>query len=112
MTRCPVHDGDEIEKAALDRDVGDVGTPDMIGPVYLKVPQQIRVNPVFRAGIAGSRGLIDRLKPHQSHQAANPVTAHRFAFAPKSHRIKETAPDHFLRARLTNDTARRPCSRP
>ena len=29
----PVHDGDEIEKAKSHRDVGHVGTPDLIRPV-------------------------------------------------------------------------------
>ena len=30
----PVHDGDQIEEATAHRDVGDVSTPDLIGPLH------------------------------------------------------------------------------
>ena len=75
MTRRPVHDRHQIKKAALNRNVGDVGTPDLIGTAYPQIPQQIRVNPVFRMGLTGSWRLIDRLQAHQTHQASNAMTA-------------------------------------
>jgi len=56
-------------KPALNRDIGDVGAPDLIGTVDFHPLEKIGVNPVFRVGITGSRHLIDRLKPHQAHQA-------------------------------------------
>ena len=71
---------DQVQEAALDRDVGDVGAPDLIGPLDRHPFEQIGINPVRGMGIAGSRGLIDRLQAHEAHQAANPVTADADAF--------------------------------
>ena len=81
MAGCPVHDRNQVQEPPLNRDVGDVGAPDLIGPVDHQVPQQIRVNPVFRVGIAGSWRLIDRLQAHQTHQTPNAMTADAKAFA-------------------------------
>ena len=50
---------------------GDVGAPDQVGPVDHQVPQQIRVNPVFRVGIAGSWRLIDDPKMHDGPSNAS-----------------------------------------
>ena len=33
MTRGPVHDRNQVQKAALNGDIRDVGAPDLIGPV-------------------------------------------------------------------------------
>jgi hypothetical protein len=35
----PVHDGDQVEEAAAHRDVGDVGIPDLIGPLHAQPTQ-------------------------------------------------------------------------
>ena len=34
MARRPVHDRDQVQEVALDRDVGDVGAPDLIGTIH------------------------------------------------------------------------------
>ncbi len=39
MTGGPVHDCDQVQEPALNRNVGDVGTPDLIGAVDHHVPQ-------------------------------------------------------------------------
>ena len=91
MTRRPVHDRHQIQKAALNRDVSDIRAPDLIGTVYPHVPQQIRLNPVFRARIAGSGLLVDRLQAHQPHQASNPVS-------PDANTFSSQLTNHLARA--------------
>jgi len=54
MARRPVHDRDQVQEAALDRDVGDVGAPDLIGPVDREPLEQIGINPMRRARHTGS----------------------------------------------------------
>ena len=62
--------------------IGDVGTPDLIGPVYRQAFEQIRdISCVRGMRRAGSRRLINRLKSHQAHQTPNPVPANANAFA-------------------------------
>ena len=64
MARRPVHDRHQVQEPALNRDVGDVGAPDLIGTVNLHPLEKIGINPMRRMGGAGSRRLIDRLQPH------------------------------------------------
>jgi len=42
----PVHDRHQVHKAVTHGHVGDVGSPDLVGPGDLQIPQQIRVAPV------------------------------------------------------------------
>ena len=81
MTCRPVHDRNQIQEAALYRDVGDVGAPDSVGRIDHHSSEKVGINPMCGMGIAGSRRLIDRLQSHQSHQTPHPVTAHRDALA-------------------------------
>ena len=74
---------DQIQKPTLHGNVGDVGAPDPIGPVDREPLEKIGINSMRGMGIAGSRGLIDRLQAHQSHQPANPVTADAYALPPQ-----------------------------
>ena len=83
MARRPVHDRHQVQEAALNRNVSDVGAPDLIGPVDRQPLEQIGVNPVLRMRCAGSRRLIDGLQAHQSHQAAHPMTADTDTFPPQ-----------------------------
>ena len=39
LARGPVHDRDQIQEAALHRDEGDIGTPDLVRPVDDHAPQ-------------------------------------------------------------------------
>ena len=52
----------QIQKAALNGDIGDVGAPDLIGTVDHEPVQKIRINPVRRMRITGSRRLIDEAR--------------------------------------------------
>ena len=46
----PVHDRHQVKEAALHRDVGDVGAPDMVRPLDCQTPQQIRARSGARGG--------------------------------------------------------------
>ena len=77
----PVHDRHQVKEAALHRDIGDVGAPDVVRPLDCQAPQQIWVDPVLGVRIAGARRPIDRLKPHQAHQPSGPASADPHALA-------------------------------
>ena len=70
MARRPVHDGDQGQEATLNRDVGDIGAPDLIGSIDLNPLEQIRVNPMRRVRRAGSRRLIDGFQAHEDASGA------------------------------------------
>lgn len=50
----PVHGGDQIEEATAHRDLGDVSTPDLIGPFHAQPTQQVRVGLMPLRGSAPS----------------------------------------------------------
>ena len=56
----PIHDRHQIEEAALDRNIRDVRTPDLIRSCDRQVPQQLRINPMLRVRLTGARFLINR----------------------------------------------------
>lgn len=59
LARRPVHDGHEAEKTLPHRDVGDVGTPDPIGPVDHHIPKQIRIFTMGRMRDGRARLLLN-----------------------------------------------------
>ena len=64
----PVDDGDQVEKAAADRDIGDVGRPDLVWPLDRQIAQQVGINLVSRSGLGRSRLRPERFDPHPPHQ--------------------------------------------
>lgn len=64
----PVHNGHKVHKPSFHWDVGDVGGPDLVGPFYDQIPQQIWVDFVLRMGPTGSRLGVYGLDAHQPHQ--------------------------------------------
>ncbi len=107
MTGGPVHDRDQIQEPTLNRDVGDVGAPDLIGSVDHQIPEQIRVNPVSWVGVTGSRRLIDRLQSHQPHQASNAMTTDADTFAAQLTHHLAGAVKRILEEQLVNTTHQR-----
>ncbi len=72
----PVHDGDQIQEPAPHRQVGDIGAPDLIGPIHPQPFQQVGIGLVPFRRPAGFRLLIDRHQPHEAHQSAYPLLVH------------------------------------
>lgn len=67
----PVNDRNQVDKAALQSDIGDVGAPDLVDAFDFHASQQVRINLMTRAGLRQPRLLIDRFQAHQSQQAAD-----------------------------------------
>jgi len=63
----PVHNGDEVEEAALHRNVGHIRTPHLVRLIDGQVAQQIRIDLVLRVRLAGLRALIDRRQARLGH---------------------------------------------
>ena len=76
----PIHNGYQIQKTILYRNVGDVRTPDLVGSRDRHILEQVRIYPVFRMWAAGARRLKDRLQAHQTHKPAHSVTTNSLAF--------------------------------
>ena len=64
----PVHDGHKVHKPTFHWNVGDIGSPDLVGPIDAQPSEQIGVNPVLRMGLTGSRLWVYCLDAHQPHQ--------------------------------------------
>src|SRR3954468_11195746 len=79
--RVPVHDGDQVDEAPGQRDVGDLplrvaqgpAAPDLVDPVDRQAAQEIRILDVFGRRLAGIGTLVDGHQTHQPHQALNPL---------------------------------------
>ena len=56
----PVHDRDKVKEPTPHRQIGDVGAPDLIGPVNPQPAQKIGVGLVTLRGLAGAGLLVDR----------------------------------------------------
>ena len=102
MARRPVHDGDQGQEATLNRDVGDIGAPDLIGSIDLNPLEQIRVNPMRRVRRAGSRRLIDGFQAHETHQAPHTMTADANAVPPQLADHLAAAIERILQEQLIN----------
>ena len=73
LPAVPVHDGDQVKEPAPHRNVGDVGTPNLIGAGDNQVPDKIGINLVFRMLLTGLGLLVDRHQAHGAHQPPHPV---------------------------------------
>lgn len=70
----PVHYGHQIDKAVLQPDVGDVGTPHLVGALYDHVFEQIGIS-FGRLSRPTQPGLgIDRLQSHYAHQTRHTLS--------------------------------------
>jgi hypothetical protein len=63
----PINDGNEIEKAAADRQIGYVGRPHVVGPVDLQMAQQLWENLVARRRLARVQLWSQRRDAHLAH---------------------------------------------
>ena len=66
---------------AAQRDVGDVGGPDLVDSLVSHVSQQVGVDLVPGMRLAGGGLRADRLDAHLPHQPPNALAAHGLALA-------------------------------
>ncbi|MEP2762301.1 MAG: hypothetical protein ABJP66_24875 [Hyphomicrobiales bacterium] len=86
-----------MSEADLDRHEGNIRATDLVGPVNLHLPQQIRIDRVPRVWLAGSRAFVDSLKTHLGHQSADAMTPHDDPFTAKICRDLTAAKERILR---------------
>ena len=79
----PIDDRHEIDEAPAHRDVGDIRGPDLVGPVDLQVPEQVRIDGMGRMAPAGIGLPVQRLDTHLLHQRADVLAANHMAFPPE-----------------------------
>ena len=103
----PVDDRDQVEKPARHRQVGDVGSPDLVGPVDHHVPQQVRVDLVPWRRLRGPRLRADRRDPHQAHQALHPLAVDRPTLGPQHRRHPARAQERMSEEQLVKPTHQR-----
>lgn len=75
----PVHDCDQVKEALSHRQVGNVGAPDLVGPLHPQPAQQIGIGLVALRGLAGVRLLVDRHQAHEPHQSPDALVIHKMA---------------------------------
>jgi len=81
----------QIDKAMGQSDVGDVGTPHLVGTIHLQALQQVGIHLMSLSCQAGVGFGGDRLYAHLSHQALYPFTVNRVP-------LPSLISDHFTAA--------------
>ena len=77
LATIPVHNGDQVPKPMSEPDVGDIGTPGLIGPLDRQPPQQVGIHQVGRMGLTGVRARNHPRQPQLLHQALHPFPIDR-----------------------------------
>jgi hypothetical protein len=75
LSAMPVHHCDEIQEPSAPWKVRDIHRPDLVRSVDDQVPQQIRIDRMCRMRLTGVFLAVNRLDPHQSHQAPYPSSS-------------------------------------
>ena len=76
VTARPVHDRCQVNVRVTQRDIGNVGAPDLVAALYFKIAQQVGVDLVTLAGLAQAGFGINRLDTHLAHESFNPAARH------------------------------------
>ena len=77
----PVHDGHQVEPAAVKPDVGDVGCPNLIRMCYGQSSKQIRIDRMIHTRFAQMRLRINSLQTHLPHQSLRMLPVDRIIVA-------------------------------
>ena len=80
----PVHDDHQIDEAFADRQVGDVGAPDLVRPFHQQPAAQIGVGLSPLRSSAGVRLLVDRHQENEPHQPPDAPVVHSMARTDRS----------------------------
>ncbi len=83
LARVPVDHRHQIREPVRQPDVGDVGTPGLVGPVNLHPPQQVGVDLVLRVRAAGVRARRHARQPQHPHQPLHPLAVDPVAHLPQ-----------------------------
>jgi len=72
----PVEDGDQIHEPLDHGQIGNIRTPDLIGMAHGHAAEQIGIDPMPWTPNRRSRLGINRLQPHEAHEALDPFMVH------------------------------------
>lgn len=72
--------GDQVDESAPHWNVRQIRGPDLVESVDNEIPQQVRIDPVFRMRLASVAFAVDGLDSHLGHQRADMATACRNIF--------------------------------
>ncbi len=67
----PVQDGKQIYEAPANRNVRDIGSPDLIGACDCHVAPEIGIDPVIRMPLRGAGLAIQSCHPNAPHEAGH-----------------------------------------
>lgn len=67
----PIQDRHQVHKTMDEPDVGDIRTPDLVGPLDGQAVKEIRIDSMLQAAPAGVRTGTDPLNPHDAHESLN-----------------------------------------
>ena len=73
----PVHDGHQVHEPSRHWDIRHISGPDLVGTIDDAIPEQVRIDPMPHARLAGARLRVHRVQPHLPHQATDPLAVHR-----------------------------------
>ena len=73
------HRFEAMPNALAHRQIGDVGAPDLVGPVNPQPAQKVGVGLVPLGGLAGIGLLVDRHQAHKAHQSPDALFVHGVA---------------------------------
>jgi hypothetical protein len=76
VTAEPVHDGDQVKEPATHRNIRNIGTPDLVGPLDRQAAQQVRVDLVTWRRAAQVRFRIKRFYSQNTHQPLRAFAVH------------------------------------
>jgi hypothetical protein len=72
----PIHHSHEVEKAAMHRNVSNIGAPDVIGPEDFHATQQIGIDLVTRRRATYIRFSVVGFDAQDTHQTLDPLAVH------------------------------------
>ena len=84
----PIHHRDEVQKASLQWDIGNIRAPHVVRPRDRQIAQQVGIDPVRRVRLRRPGPLEDRLQAQEPHQAPDALAADPGALAQQPARMR------------------------
>jgi len=106
----PVEHREEIHKAPVHGNVGDIGGPDLIWPRDDQVAQEIGINPMAGLVAAKRRLAIQGINPHAAHQRGHLAPTNGAALLPQEIAQHARPGKGILQMQLVDPSHQRPAS--
>ena len=105
---CPVHNNNEIAEPLMHGNVGNIGTPDMVGLCNGQISQKIGVD--YMAGMRFREAglLIEGFYSHFLHESADMTSANLITFIPQFVPDASRAHERIVGMNLINEPHKAP----